>query len=129
MPATGIIQQGIEQHAAQAAMRVACLDRRVHDCAVALAAMRQQMKQQREDCPAWAEYDGARAELEADTKERRNELAQLRKAAQVELDGTETGRMIARERDSLQAAKVALDRARDEGRQYLMPFMDEVSIA
>jgi hypothetical protein len=123
---TAIHQQGISQQAGLAAMRIASLDMQLEDCKTMLKAAGDALKAEREELPAWAEYDGARTEFAADTKERREELRELAKAARDAMDKTDTGQLMQRERAAIRSIKARLVAARAEGRQLVMPFAEGV---
>ena len=107
-------------------MRIASLDMQLEDCKTMLAAAANTLKAEREELPAWAEYDGARTEFAEDTKERREELRELAKAARDAMDKTETGQLMQRERAAIRSIKARLVTARAEGRQLVMPFAEGV---
>ena len=122
---TDHVQKGIEQHAAQQAMRLAVLACQVEDKAALAKGAAAALRTAREDMAEWAEYDGARAEFQANTAETRKELAELGKAYREALARTEAGRYHEGVKLDLRMLRGRLKAAAQESRQMLMPYAEE----
>lgn len=122
-----IVQRGIDQPAAKAAMRLAVLQIQLADAKAMAKAAGEAVKARREDMAQWAELDGARTQFAADTKETRQEIAALAKAYREAIAKTDEGRTMERERERIRSLTAKLAECSLESRQMLMPFAEGIA--